>query len=88
MTSLDREILAYCSNHFGVSVDDVASALPDFQPYLVRQTAINLIFNDLLDADLRKDDLMDGSIITPGYIMGLTAAGHEALHPRKVIGFG
>lgn len=88
MTNLDREILAYCSNHFGVSVDDVASALPSFQPYLVRQRATELIFNDLLDADLRKDDLMDGPLITPGYIMGLTSAGYEALHPPKAIGFG
>ena len=88
MTNLDREILAYCSDHFGVSVDNVVSALPHIQPYLVRQTAIELIFNDLLDAKLRVDHLMDGPIITPGYIMGLTAAGHATLHPPKAIGFG
>ena len=41
---------------------------------------------DLLRIGARRLIEADGPIITPGYIMGLTVAGHEALHPPKAIG--
>ena len=88
MTNPEREILAYCSDHFEVSVDTLVLKLSHIPPHLVRERAMALIFDGFLNADVQAKDLMEGSLITPGYIMGLTPAGHAALHPPKAIGFG
>ena len=86
-TQTERQILAYCSTHADVSVDDIARALPCIDRHTVNETVVSLIKRRFVRGRLNVVRMLDGTISVPGRVSGLTHAGRTYANAKRRVGF-